>query len=182
MRLIPKAQSGRVTKWHRVRKAVGSVCAFANHRIASACGFTTIRELPGEEERWHRSTYCVLAVSFRRSSEDLNWICPGAAGNVRRPTRRGRSPGRPTPCAKVTRPATVRVNGDDPSYSVHSFVRDRTAPCRRRPWAFRRALNLGRLPQNVSHQFGSLCRIRSLGGSPFAVPRDILGPMSGGLG
>ena len=136
----------------------------------------------GEEDRWHRGTYCVLAVSFRRSSEGLNWIFPGTAVSARRHICRGRFPSRPTPCAKVTRPTNVRVNGDDPSYFVHSFARDRTALCRRRPWEFRRALNLGRLPENASHQFGSLCRIRSLGGSPFAVPRDILGPMSGGLG
>lgn len=136
----------------------------------------------GEEDRWHRGTCCVLAVSFRRSSEDVNWISPGTAGSARRPIRRGTSPSRPTRCAKVKRPPAVRVNGDVPSFFVHSFALDRTAPCRRRPLEFRRSLNFGRLPEKAFKQFGRLCRIRSPGGSPFAVPRDILGPMSDGLG
>ena len=136
----------------------------------------------GEEDRWHRDTCCVLAVSFRRSFEDVNWIFRGTAVSAGRPIRRGRSPSRPTSCAKVTRRPPVPEIGDVPSFFAHSFARDRTAPCRRRSLEFRRRLNSGRLPEKTSKPFGSLCRIRSPGDSPFAGPRAILGPMFDGLG
>ena len=131
MRLIPRAQSGCLTRWHHVWTRGGIGVRVRNRRVRKTKRRSrgSVIHL-GEEERWHRDTFCALAVSFRRSFEGLNWISPGTAVSARKHLRRETSPNRPTPFAKVPRPPPVRVVDDEPSSFVRFFASDRTAPCR----------------------------------------------------